>query len=98
MTGFGFWLHVALVCGWLSFMFPGFARADEVRDVHETVLDGTIYSMRRDQCIAQKTGNLLAAQSQDQRLREEREQYRRLTGRVYELPPCELFVLAVPWR
>jgi hypothetical protein len=93
-------VHIALACGFLPVLFSGFASASDVaslsrqqEDMRVEIVGDSIYNMRKDQCVSQSAGNLQAAQSQDQRIREKRDLYRQLTrGREYDLPPCELFV------
>lgn len=92
--------HIALACGFLPALFPGFASASDVQNItHQQIvmrvesLGDALYNLRKDQCISQQAGNLQAAQTQDQRIREKRAVYRDVSGgRDYELPPCELFV------
>lgn len=95
-----FGTHIALAWGFMPAFFPGFASASEVRDVVKQQsamrvesLGDALYNMQKDQCIARHTGNLQAAQTQDQRIREKRAAYRDISGgQNYELPPCDLFV------
>lgn len=92
--------HIALACGFLPALFPGFASAEEVNNLAQQQiamrvesLEDTLYNMRKDQCVAQSTGNLQAAQTQDQRIRDKLASYWKVTGgQRYELPPCSLFV------
>lgn len=91
--------HIALACGFIPVLFPGFADATEVRDLASQQLamriesiGDAIYNMKKDQCIAQSTGNLQAAQTQDQRIRDKMAAYRQMIGRDYFPPPCDLFV------
>lgn len=92
--------HIALACGFLPVLFPGFASASDMqtmavqqRVMRAEILGDMLYNMQKDQCIARATGNLQAAQTQDQRIREKRAAYRDITqGQNYELPPCDLFV------
>ncbi|HEY4355967.1 MAG TPA: hypothetical protein VGN16_09485 [Acidobacteriaceae bacterium] len=92
--------HIALACGFLPAIFPGFASAAEVTNISQQQqvmrvesLEDTLYTMKKDQCIAQSTGNLQAAQTQDQRIRDKLVAYKQVSGgQRYELPPCELFV------
>lgn len=96
----GLTTHIALACGFIPMLFPGFASAADVQSLSQQQvvmrsesLGDTIYLLRKDQCIAQAAGNLQAAQTQDQRIREKRAVYRFLNhGNDYDLPPCELFV------
>lgn len=92
--------HIALACGFIPALFPGFASAADMqtmasqqRVMRAEILDDTLYTMQRDQCLARASGNYQAAQAQDQRIREKRAAYRDIMdGRDYELPPCDLFV------
>lgn len=92
--------HIALACGFVPVLFSGFASASDVanlssqqQEMRVENLGDALYNMKKDQCIAQSAGNLQAAQGQDQRIREKRDLYRRLTkGQDYDLPSCELFV------
>lgn len=93
--------HIALACGFVPVLFSGFASASDVASLANQQqvmrvesLGDALYNMKRDQCIAQNAGNLQAAQSQDQRIREKRDIYRKLNkGQDYDLPPCDLFVI-----
>jgi hypothetical protein len=96
----GLGTHIALACGFIPSLFSGFASASDVASLAsqqqqmrvESVGD-TLYNLKKDQCIAQNSGNLQAAQGQDQRIREKRDLYRILTrGREFDLPSCDLFV------
>jgi hypothetical protein len=92
--------HIALACGFIPSLFSGFASASDVaslasqqQEMRVESLGDALYNMRKDQCVTQSAGNLQAAQGQDQRIREKRDLYRRLTkGQDYDLPSCELFV------
>lgn len=92
--------HIALACGFIPVLFPGFASAADMqtmamqqRVMRAEILGDTLYNMQKDQCFARASGNLAAAQTQDQRIREKRAAYRAIThGDEYELPPCDLFV------
>lgn len=94
-------VHIALACGFIPVLFSGFANAADMQTMAQQqsvlraeILGDTLYNMQRDQCLARSTGNLAAAQTQDQRIREKRALYRNITrGLDYDLPPCDLFVL-----
>lgn len=96
----GLTTHIALACGFIPTLFSGFASAADMQTMtlqqqvlRAEILGDTLYNMQKDQCLARSTGNLAAAQTQDQRIREKRAAYRVITqGRDYELPPCDLFV------
>lgn len=99
VMGTGFVGHVALSCGFIPILFSGFASAADLSTLSQSqqtmraeIVGDAIYNLKKDQCMAQTAGNFLAAQSQDQRIREKRDIYRQITRREYDLPPCELFV------
>lgn len=92
--------HIALACGFIPALFPGFASAADLKTLAQQQqamrvesLGDSLYDMKKDQCIAENAGNLQAAETQDQRIREKRDAYRDISGgREYDLPPCDLFV------
>lgn len=96
----GISVHIALACGFIPVLFSGFASASDLASLTQQqqtmraeIVGDALYNLKKDQCMAQNAGNLQAAQSQDQRIREKRDIYRRITnGHDYDLPPCDLFV------
>lgn len=96
----GITAHIALACGFVPVLFSGFANAADMQIMtmqqnvmRAEILGDTLYNMQKDQCIARASGNLAAAQTQDQRIREKRAAYREIMkGHDYEMPSCDLFV------
>jgi hypothetical protein len=106
--------HIALACGWLLFLFPGFASAgdlgelrrdltvaqqqlsEEARDFRVELLDREIRGVRRDQCLAQQSGNQAALNYATDQLQGMIVLYRRLARSEYRLPQCDELVIVVP--
>lgn len=93
-TSMGLALHVAMVCGFLTILHPGFVRADEFQTMQkerrlerETDLETKILDTRLKQCTT--AGDLRALHGAS--LQKMRVEYARLTGRDYPLPACEDF-------
>jgi hypothetical protein len=87
-------LHIALACGFLTAVHPGFASAadvsamrDERRAERETDLETKILDVRLKQCTSDATVRSLHTQTLQKMLVE----YDKLTGRQYPLPGCEDF-------
>lgn len=93
--------HIAIACGFLTFMHPGFARADEISKVQAQVkvlsdsieaqrvanLRNTILEVRQKQCGAAAEVRALYTESLQNMLIE----YETLTKQRYPLPDCASF-------
>lgn len=88
-------IHIALVCGYLTSIFPGFAKADEVQKLAQQQtamlaqqLDNDIFRTREAQC---HTASGDAKMLYTQRLQDKLQQWRGLQGYQYRVPDCGEF-------
>ena len=88
-------IHIALVCGFLSFMHPGFARASDVDQIRieqkierQNDLEQKLLEVREKQCTA--TGQVRSLHTMN--LQKMLIEYNRLSGSNYPLPDCRDFV------
>ncbi len=93
--------HIAIACGYLSAVYPGFARADEIKNVQAQVqavaddikmqrvaqLKVSILDMKQKQCSSAPGVRYLYTDSLQNMLIE----YEQLTQRRYPLPDCASF-------
>lgn len=85
-------LHVALACGWLVMLHPGFASASDLKQViaqleaqRGSVLDTAILDLRIRHCAATTPE---ARQLYWGKIAPLLDEYQRLKGRPYQLPGC----------
>lgn len=88
--------HVAWACGWLGYigLGNGFAYAEDVQKVQtditslrQSIIEQTMFDMQIRRCAAPQGGELRRFLTEKiQRLQNE---YRDITGIVYQLPSCE---------
>lgn len=88
-------VHIALVCGYLTGIYPGFAKADEVAKLAQLQqqqtalqLDNDIFRTREAQCHT-LSGDAKILYTQ--RLQDKLQQWRSLQNYQYRLPGCEEF-------
>ncbi len=86
--------HIALACGLITAVHPGFALASDVmaireerRAERETDLETKILDVRQKQCMSDDTVKALHTQTLQKMLVE----YNKLTDRQYPLPGCADF-------
>ena len=93
--------HIAIACGYVAFMHPGFARADEISKVQSQIqavadsidtqrlatLKSSILEIRQKQCKSTPEVRALYTETLQSMLVE----YEDLTKRRYPLPGCESF-------
>lgn len=101
VTTVGLAAHIAIACGYVAFMHPGFARADEISKVQSQIqqvansidsqristLKSSILETRQKQCKATAEVRPLYTESLQSLLVE----YEEMTKRRYPLPGCENF-------
>ena len=87
--------HVALACGLIPVVFPGFADASGLanqetrwQQVEIGLTDQKILDTRSRQCAAIVTKNRAALEFATERLQAELEHYQELSPRPYRLPDC----------
>jgi hypothetical protein len=87
-------IHIALACGFLSGVWPGFAKADETTKIKEEVqvtrvenLEARIFDLRVSQCAAIREGK--SAQVFTIQLQTLLQKYAQLTRTTPNLPICE---------
>lgn len=86
--------HIALACGLITSVYPGFALASDVEQMRqerkverETDLESKILDVRLKQCDSEGLVRRLNTQTLQKMLIE----YQKLTSRVYPLPDCDEF-------
>lgn len=79
--------HIAIACGYIAAVYPGFARADTVMEIQVSSLEAQILDTRKSQCSSQGQANLLYTAAIQKLLIK----YTDVTSRSYPLPPCEDF-------
>lgn len=86
--------HIALACGLISSVYPGFALAGDVQKIQEerrierqTDLEQKILEVREKQCSADGQVKKLHAFTLQKMLVE----YQKLSGSAYPVPTCEDF-------
>ncbi len=87
-------VHIALACGLISSVYPGFAQAGDVNQLREerkierqTDLEQKILQMKKDQCTANGQARTLYTFSLQKMLVE----YQKLSGSAYPVPSCDDF-------
>ncbi len=86
--------HIALACGLLAAVHPGFAKASDIEQIRierkierQTDLEQKILQMKKDQCSATGQAKGLYTFSLQKMLVE----YQELSGSQYPVPSCEDF-------
>lgn len=87
-------IHIALACGFLGGVWPGFARADDTNKIKDEVqvarvenLEARIFDLRVAQCAAIREGK--SAQAFTIQLQSLLQKYVNITQRSPNLPICE---------
>jgi len=87
-------LHIALACGFVGFLHPGFASAADVQQIRDerkaerqTDLEQKILQVKKEQCTATGQARSLYTFSLQKMLVE----YQKLSGSAYPVPNCEDF-------
>lgn len=90
-----FTAHLALACGWFPAVYGGFAKADDLSTLKDTVneirvyqVEAGLFTVRREQCAAVAGDNLQARAFYSEKLTGLQRQYWSLVGHDYPLPAC----------
>ena len=75
-----------LAFGFAQPAFAGFARANDVQSLAQSTISQQLLELRTKQCKAQTSE---ARQLYFQLMAEALQQYERLTGRTWSVPPCD---------
>ena len=86
-------IHIAMVCGYMTFLFPGFAKADAVEQLAQQQvamitqqLDTEIFRTREMQCRSSSSD---AKMLYTQRLQDKLQQFQKMARYQYRLPGCD---------
>lgn len=86
ILGYGFLISVVWSLGFVPYFGGGFARADEVRETRAELLVQKIEEVETVLCMEEPDAVLA------QYARQLRDEYRKLTGREPEVPPCAVLL------
>jgi len=81
------WIAGAVIAfGWIPPVSAGFARSEDLQALAISTMSTQLLQLRKDQCKAETSEQKVLYY---RLLQETLEQYRKLTGRDWPMPPCE---------